>query len=147
MNNENDYDVVWASRGFPRPWCFRVEAYIDIDPTFHDTSFEDQLYEVTKLQGITYRVGNLIIGGQKALPAWVRDKVNEIIECDIFALDGVQWKKEPGNNWTTTPAPNSDLKSASILLRNTDTGWEYNNSDLTAFNFKVHDETYDDVYA
>jgi hypothetical protein len=149
QNNSNGYDVLWYYAAVPRPWSFRVEATIDIDPTFHDTSFEDQAYRAEKLQSIPYRIGNLIIGGEKGVPPWVLDKVNRILACDTVLIDGVEWKKEPGANWTFTSAPGSALKAGAIKLRDNPAipEWEFNNADSGAGAFRVHSDEYDDVYA
>ena len=55
-NDTNDYDVFWEPISTPQPWAFRVEAYLDIDPTFHDVEFEGQRYVVNKLQSVPYRI-------------------------------------------------------------------------------------------
>ena len=150
-NTDNDYDVFWnapsPNEGFtPTPWAFRTEAFIKTDPAFHDTTFEDQNYEVEKLQSITYRLGTLIIGGQKGVPPYVLDKINKIIACDSWTADGVAWKKEPGANWEITDASNSILQSGSIKLRDNPAipEWEDNNSDGATF--RIHTDVYDNTH-
>lgn len=154
-DGENEYDVFFAAPapfgGFtPLPWAFRCECWIDIDPTFHDTTFEDFIYQVQKLQSIPYRIGELNVGGDAGVPPWVLDKVNRILSCDTITIDGVQWWKEPGANWSFKKMDSFPMKAGTIKLRNNPASsageFEFNNySGPGGPTFKIHDDVNDDV--
>lgn len=146
-NDDNDYDVIWFASGTPRPWGFRVEAYIDIEPGGKEVAFEDMFYMVEKLQSIPYRVGELTVGGEGGVPPWVLDKVNRILACDTFRIEGTVWEKEVNANWSVKKAENNPMKAGTIKLRDNPevSEWEFNNSDDDR-TFRIHDDTYDDTH-
>lgn len=146
-NSENDYDVLWEPTSTPTPWELRVEADIDIDPGGHAVAFEDMFYQMQKLQDEPFRVGALTIGGEGGVPPWMLDKVNRILACSNFLIDGVQWQKEQNANWSFKKAIDYPMKSATIILRdNPDLPeWEYGNQSDPLI-FRIHTDVYDDTH-
>ncbi len=149
FNDENDYDVLFQMAGLDpaKPFQFRVEADIDIDPGGHSLVFEDMFYQSEKLQEVPFRVGQFMLGDEYGVPPWVRDKVNRIMGCSMFMLDGVQWKKQSSSSWSWKNAEGYAMKLGTIqLLDNPDVSeWEYNNSsdpDIPT----IHDTEFDEMH-
>ena len=146
-NSDNDYDVFFEPASTPVPWGFRVEGDIEMLPAGHTVEFEDMFYQMQKLQDVPYRIGNLTIGGEGGVPVWVHDKVNRILSCDTFTIDGVVWKKETGSTWSWKKADNYPMLAATITLRDNpeQSEWQGNNSDDPG-TFIIHDDVFDDTH-
>ena len=156
LNSENDYDILFQTgyadpEAVPAvkfsPFSFRVEGEIDIDPAGHTIAFEDMFYQTQKLQDVPYRMGTFTLGDEYGVPAWVRDKVNRILACDMFMIDGVVWQKETNASWSWKNADGYPMKVGTIMLRdNPDVSeWEFNNSsdpDIPT----IHDTTFDEMH-
>ena len=144
-NDENDYDVLWEPASTPQPWAFRAEAILNIAPGGHTVAFQNLFWKNEKLQDIRYRVATLFVGGD-GIPDWIWEKLDFILACDTFTINGERWFKEPGANWTVKESDNFPMKSLSIKLMNDPSvsGWEYNNAGPSTFRF--HDDYHDDSF-
>lgn len=74
----------------------------DFAPAFEDIIYNDQEYNVTKLNAIPRREFTLYIGsvrGFGGVPPWVGDKMNWIMACDQLQIDGVYYQNTNGSKW------------------------------------------------
>ncbi len=123
-------------------------ALDEIDPAFHDNGFENQLSAVSKLYSMPYRVFTAIIGGNEGVPAWVIDKVNRILSCDISAIDGVYYRKDINATWSMTKTQGYPKKAATISLREANPvgGWEFVTPPIPYGPFRIFDDSFDDTF-
>ena len=145
----NANDVIWASSATPSPWAFRCECYLDIDPVFHDVVFENFGYKSTTLQSIPYLLTEMIVGGDAGVPVWVIDKVTCILTCMVsgsVTIDGVQWFKEPGANWSMKKYDSTLMKAGTIKLRSNPQSSRGVFSNAGAATFRFHDSTFDPYF-
>lgn len=79
----------------------------DYTPAFEDIIYNDQEYNVTKLNSIPRREFTLYIGsvrGFGGVPPWVSDKMNWIMACDQIQIDGVYYQNTNGSKWEVSRA-------------------------------------------
>jgi hypothetical protein len=126
-NTLNNYDVLFEQ--LSPVFQYRVEADVtNFAPFFKDTVFEDQQYEVRKLQSVPYRNFTFIIGDYQGVPPYAIDKINRALSCDSFKIDGVRYVKEISNNtYNMKTADSYPMAAATMLLReyDHDAGWNF----------------------
>lgn len=79
----------------------------DFIPAFEDVIYNDQDYNVTKLNSIPRREFTLYVGSARGfggIPPWVGDKINWIMACDQIQIDGVYYQNTNGSKWEITRA-------------------------------------------
>lgn len=79
----------------------------DFTPAFEDIIYNDQEYNVTKLNAIPRREFTLYVGSTRGfggVPPWVGDKINWIMACDQIQIDGVYYQNTSGSKWEITRA-------------------------------------------
>lgn len=96
-NSENNFDVIFDT-GIE--FNMRVEGTIEnFEPASNDEMYIDQKRNVTKLYSLPYRLFTLFIGNAPGLPAWMNDKVNRIMSCNMIQIDGADFEKDEGAEW------------------------------------------------
>lgn len=99
-NSYNNFSAVFST-GIV--FNFVCEGNIaDFAPAFEDIIYNDQEYNVTKLNAIPRREFTLYIGsvrGFGGVPPWVGDKMNWIMACDQIQIDGVYYQNTSGSKW------------------------------------------------
>jgi len=152
-NGESDYNVMFEA--FPPTLHFpgitfrqRVEAYMSDEPApaSTDTVFKDQDYSIQKLKSVPYRLFDLVVGGKSGVPKYMLDKINRCLSCDTVLIDGVQWVKDEGANWSLTPAPDYMMFAGKIRLQEYehDGGMVYTNEGDAEERY--HDDFHDDSH-
>lgn len=96
-NSVNNFDVIFDT-GIE--FNLRVEGTIqNFEPASNDEIYIDQKRNATKLYSLPYRLFTLFIGNAPGLPAWMNDKVNRIMSCDIIKIDDAYFEKNEGAEW------------------------------------------------
>lgn len=96
-NSVNNFDVIFNT-GIE--FNIRVEGDIqNFEPSSEDELYIDQKRNSTKLYSLPYQLFTLYIGGAAGLPAWMNDKMNRVMSCDIIQIDGAYFEKNEGAEW------------------------------------------------
>jgi len=96
-NSVNNFDIIFDT-GIE--FNIRVEGTIEnFEPASEDESYIDQKRNVTKLYSLPYRLFTLFVGNAPGLPAWMNDKVNRIMSCNIIQIDSAYFEKNDGAEW------------------------------------------------
>lgn len=145
-NSTNDYDVMFEATN--AIFHYRVEADIldDPAPAFKDTVFEDQQYEMTKLQSVPYDLFDFVTG---AVPKYMLDKINRAFACDTFTIDGITYVKDGGANWSMTNAEGYKMHAGKIRLQKAqhESGTSWDSIEDPEITERVHTGEHSLVYA
>lgn len=99
-NSYNNFSAIFST-GIV--FCFVCEGNIaDFAPAFDDIIYNDQEYNVTKLNAIPRREFTLYVGsarGFAGVPPWVGDRMNWIMACDQIQIDGIFYQNISGSKW------------------------------------------------
>jgi hypothetical protein len=64
-----------------------------------DTFYEDQVLDMVMLKSKPYRIFELTVGVQDAIPDFMIDKLNRIFGCSDILIDGKYYAKNDGAKW------------------------------------------------
>ncbi len=147
QNDENDYDVFWEMLRISStaPWAFRIEAVLDIDPGSHVIQFQNMFWKNEKLQDIPFSIAEFMVGGG-GIPDWAVQKMNFIMACDTFTIDGERWYKDTNAAISMKKSGDFAKKAFTIKLMNDPSASpaEYNNAGPSTFRF--HDDFMDEFH-
>lgn len=87
------------------------------NPGSKDTIYSDQDESEVMLKSHSFRVWNLIVGGQGGVPPWLIDKISRMLGCDSFKIDGREYTKNEGAQWEAVELDGYPMAGWSIELR------------------------------
>lgn len=97
---------------------FRFPAILRYkNPGSKDNVYDDQLLNATMVHSVPYRVFELIIGGRYGVPPWLIDKINRMLGCSTFKLDGRLYTKNQGATFEPVELDLYPMAGWSIELR------------------------------
>ena len=101
-NSENNFSVIFAN---DLEFSLRVEGVIaDFTPEADDVIYNDIARNSTLLDSIPYLSFILYVGNEYGIPAYMADKINRVMSCDILQIDGDHYAKKEGAAWDTKRA-------------------------------------------
>jgi hypothetical protein len=73
---------------------FRIHGTLKMkEPRSIDTVYEDQEANLEMIKSVPYQVMNLSIGGSEGIPSWVIKRINFMLGCSSFRVDGRYYTK------------------------------------------------------
>lgn len=112
-NTVNNFDVFFHTHSVS--FQLRVESHLhSLTPNSIDTTFEDELVDITLLDSIPY---NTYTWAARAIPEWMVNKVNRAFSCDLLRWEGKYFTKDKDAKFDMVGGSNEPLKGMSIAVR------------------------------
>ena len=137
-HNRNDFDIIFGYPFYPR-FPLRVEGrYKRPTPASVDQQFRDGAYNPKILSSYPFRKWQLVIGGKYGVPEYmISDKMNNVLACRTWFLDGKLFVKEDGATWDTTETETYPLQNATISILDGDIASSYTASSNKLFLYEI----------
>jgi hypothetical protein len=114
--NSSYYEDVIFETGIK--FGLRVPGFLRYDePGSQDVVYQDQNLNNTILSSNHYRNYKLFIGSPAGIPFWQIDRLDRIIGCDNFTIDGKPFSKPDGGKWEKAEEVDYPLQGWTIQLR------------------------------
>jgi hypothetical protein len=113
--NSSFYEDVIFETGIK--FGLRVPGFLLYDePGSQDVVYDDQDLNNTILSSQHFRNFKLFVGAPAGIPAWQIDRLDRIIGCDNFSIDGKYFSKPSGAKWEKSEQDNYPMQGWTIGL-------------------------------
>jgi hypothetical protein len=86
-------------------------------PASRDTFYEDQSLDPTTLDSVPYRIHELYVGGTTGIPDYLVDRINRVLGCSSFTVDGKSFTKSDGAKLEEKSADDYSLRGWAVDLQ------------------------------
>jgi hypothetical protein len=86
-------------------------------PASKDTFYEDQSLDMTTLDSVPYRIWELYVGGTTGIPDYLIDRINRMLGCSSFSVDGKSFSKSDGSKLEEKSADDYSLRGWFVDLQ------------------------------
>lgn len=113
-HSENDFNIIFETG---------IEFYVRVEGAVHNYSpkidgdiYFDQKYDPTMLTSESYKTFIFQAGGNRGIPVWMADIVNEAFSCDNKKINNIFIERIEGADWEVSRFDNYSLIGISLEI-------------------------------